>query len=75
MNADRIIDAGHAMYHGAIVRKLERELADARQQRDRLAQALESLLNFPNWAHTLDGGPELLYECEDAIAAVKGGNQ
>jgi hypothetical protein len=25
----RAIDAGHAMYHGAIVRKLERELAEA----------------------------------------------
>ncbi len=63
------------MYHGAIVRKLERELADARQQRDRLARALESLLNYPMMiVESLDNGSELLSECEDAIAAAKGGN-
>jgi hypothetical protein len=42
MNTDRIIDAGHAMYHGAIVRKLERELAEVTEQRDRLEDALEA---------------------------------
>jgi len=34
------------MYHGAIVRKLERELAEARKQRDILAEAMEQMWPF-----------------------------
>jgi hypothetical protein len=47
-------------------RKLERERDEARDQRDRLAEALESLM----YGHEVMGEWE---RCEQALAAVKGG--
>ena len=57
-------------------RELERELKAVTEQRDRLAEALRSLIEFPMiMVECIDGGSEHLSECEKAIAAVKGGDQ
>ncbi len=53
--ADRVVDAGHAMYHGAVVAKLERELKELRAKFTRLDQPrysgapmLDAVLGTPN---------------------------
>jgi len=51
-----------------VSKQLERELAEAREQRDRLVEALESLM----YGHEVVGEWE---RCEQALAAVKGGTQ
>jgi hypothetical protein len=79
MNTDRIIDAGHAMYHGAIVRKLERELAEAREQRDMLAAAMLEMWPFiEEDDYATCNTPAFnaaILKYKQALAAVKGENR
>jgi hypothetical protein len=53
--------------------KHEQEIAAVTEQRDRLAEALRSLIEFPMiMVECIDGGSEHLSECEKALAAVEG---
>lgn len=55
--------------------QLERELAEARNQRDRLAEAADDLVKrweTPHWKNAPDTA-EYIYRLRDLVAAVKGG--
>jgi hypothetical protein len=55
--------------------ELAQKLEIAWEQRDRLAEALRSLIEFPMiMVECIDGGSEHLSECEKALAAVEGGS-
>jgi hypothetical protein len=47
-NAERVIDAGHAMYHGAIVKKLKSGLDAANSKLDLYRIALEGIADWPH---------------------------
>ena len=64
------------MYYGGFVAKLERELAEARKQRDKLMEALEDIASRRLNDHM---GPHDMSLCcvtlaQAALAAVKGGS-
>jgi hypothetical protein len=62
-------DASHLVALDKFARELERELAEAREQRDKLAEALQA---FMRWADSVDVPNEVQRMCHKALAAVKG---
>jgi hypothetical protein len=52
------------------IEQLERELAETREQRDRLVEALQACMR---WSDCTDIPNEVQRMCHQALAAVKGG--
>jgi len=59
--------------HEDVCRQLERELTEARKQRDTLAEALEMVATHTYADGQCDNGYSPQYVAKQALAAVKGG--